>query len=50
MLYTSLDFFNSIMVTKFFKFLVQCGLWHDECYKQAHYAGIDLIPDRLVKF
>ena len=27
---------------------VQCGVWHDEHYKQAAAAGIDLIPDRLV--
>jgi aspartate--ammonia ligase len=29
---------------------VQVGLWHDEHYKQAKDAGIDLIPDRLVTF
>jgi len=29
---------------------VQCGMWHDEHYKQAHGAGMDLIPDRLLKF
>lgn len=28
---------------------VQVGLWHDEHYKQAAAAGIDLIPDRLVE-
>ena len=27
---------------------VQVGLWHDEHYKQAFAAGIDLIPDRIV--
>jgi aspartate--ammonia ligase len=27
---------------------VQCGVWHDEHYKQAAAAGIDLIPDRIV--
>ena len=27
---------------------VQCGLWHDEHYKQAMEAGIELIPDRIV--
>ena len=29
---------------------VQCGLWHDEHYRQAMEAGIDLIPDRIVNF
>jgi aspartate--ammonia ligase len=28
---------------------VQCGIWHDEHYKQAMQAGIDLIPDRLIQ-
>ena len=27
---------------------VQVGLWHDEHYKQAIEAGIDMIPDRLL--
>ncbi|CAB9501152.1 Aspartate--ammonia ligase [Seminavis robusta] len=29
---------------------VQVGLWHDEHYKQAFDAGIDLIPDRIVHY
>lgn len=29
---------------------VQVGLWHDEHYKQAMAAGIDMIPDRIVNF
>lgn len=29
---------------------VQVGLWHDEHYKQAMGAGIDMIPDRLLTF
>ena len=28
---------------------VQCGLWHDEHYKQAMAAGCDIIPDRIIK-
>ena len=28
---------------------VQCGLWHNEHFKQAKEAGIDLIPDRIVE-
>ena len=28
---------------------VQCGLWHDEHYKQVKPLGIDLIPDRIVE-
>uniref|UniRef100_A0A7S3P4P8 Aminoacyl-transfer RNA synthetases class-II family profile domain-containing protein n=1 Tax=Amphora coffeiformis TaxID=265554 RepID=A0A7S3P4P8_9STRA len=28
---------------------VQCGLWHDEHYKQVRPLGIDLIPDRIVR-
>jgi len=28
---------------------VQVGLWHDAHYKQAAAAGIDMIPDRVVK-
>lgn len=28
---------------------VQCGLWHDEHYKQVQPLGIDLIPDRIIK-
>mmetsp|Transcript_8107 Transcript_8107/g.17539 ORF Transcript_8107/g.17539 Transcript_8107/m.17539 type:complete len:413 (-) Transcript_8107:189-1427(-) len=28
---------------------VQVGIWHDEHYKQAKAAGIDLIPDRVVE-
>jgi len=28
---------------------VQVGLWHDAHYKQAAEAGIDMIPDRIVK-
>jgi aspartate--ammonia ligase len=28
---------------------VQVGLWHDAHYKQAIEAGIDMIPDRIVK-
>lgn len=27
---------------------VQCGLWHDEHYRQASEAGIELIPDRII--
>lgn len=27
---------------------VQVGLWHDEHYKQAGAAGVDLIPDRII--
>jgi len=27
---------------------VQVGVWHDEHYKQAMDAGIDMIPDRIV--
>ena len=27
---------------------VQCGLWHDEHYKQVRAAGVDMIPDRIV--
>lgn len=27
---------------------VQCGLWHDDHFKQAMNAGIELIPDRIV--
>lgn len=27
---------------------VQVGLWHDEHFKQAFEAGIDLIPERIV--
>jgi aspartate--ammonia ligase len=29
---------------------VQVGLWHDDHYKQARDAGLDLIPDRIVQF
>lgn len=29
---------------------VQVGLWHDEHYKQAMAAGIDMIPDRILAF
>jgi aspartate--ammonia ligase len=29
---------------------VQVGLWHDEHYKQAIDAGIDMIPDRILTF
>eukprot|EP00567_Pseudictyota_dubia_P009354 CAMPEP_0197439804 /NCGR_PEP_ID=MMETSP1175-20131217/6458_1 /TAXON_ID=1003142 /ORGANISM="Triceratium dubium, Strain CCMP147" /LENGTH=393 /DNA_ID=CAMNT_0042969789 /DNA_START=435 /DNA_END=1616 /DNA_ORIENTATION=- len=29
---------------------VQVGLWHDEHFKQAMAAGIDMIPDRLLHF
>lgn len=28
---------------------VQVGLWHDDHYKQAFEAGIELIPDRIVE-
>ena len=27
---------------------VQVGIWHDEHYKQAMEAGIDMIPDRIL--
>eukprot|EP00538_Stauroneis_constricta_P004711 CAMPEP_0119555866 /NCGR_PEP_ID=MMETSP1352-20130426/7950_1 /TAXON_ID=265584 /ORGANISM="Stauroneis constricta, Strain CCMP1120" /LENGTH=446 /DNA_ID=CAMNT_0007602719 /DNA_START=155 /DNA_END=1495 /DNA_ORIENTATION=+ len=27
---------------------VQCGIWHDEHYRQAMDAGMDLIPDRIL--
>ena len=27
---------------------VQCGLWHDDHYRQAMDAGIDMIPERLL--
>ena len=27
---------------------VQCGIWHDEHYRQAMAAGIDMIPDRII--
>ena len=27
---------------------VQVGLWHDEHFKQAKEAGVDLIPDRVL--
>lgn len=29
---------------------VQVGLWHDAHFQQAHNAGMDLIPDRIVEF
>ena len=30
---------------------VQCGLWHDEHYKQVcGEPGVDLIPDRIIDF
>jgi aspartate--ammonia ligase len=29
---------------------VQVGLWHDEHYKQAMAAGIDMIPERILDF
>ena len=29
---------------------VQCGVWHDAHYKQVYEAGVDLIPDRIVKY
>ena len=28
---------------------VQCGIWHDEHYEMASEAGIDMIPDRIIK-
>jgi len=28
---------------------VQTGLWHDEHFKQALEAGIDLIPERIIR-
>ena len=27
---------------------VQCGVWHQEHYRQVSKCGIDLIPDRIV--
>ena len=27
---------------------VQCGIWHDDHFRQASAAGIDMIPDRFV--
>jgi aspartate--ammonia ligase len=29
---------------------VQVGLWHDEHYKQAMAAVVDMIPDRILNF